>query len=170
MDGPQVASASYTSGNGPLRKEDTVRSFAIRIVFAAGLLAASLTALPNTVQANNLMAACEAEIAVKCTGVSKGRGRISACLYAHDDKLSGACRVEVAKVSNSSTFQRYIPTGVRSLQGSGYEASLRKACTSDADKLCTRVKTGNGRILACLYARSNSVRKACSSKAKMVLD
>jgi len=71
----------------PIEKEDTVRSFAIRIVFAAGLLATSLTALPDTVQANNLMAACEVEIAANCAGVSKGRGRISACLYAHDDKL-----------------------------------------------------------------------------------
>jgi len=151
----------------PIEKDNIVRSFDVRIVFAAGLLAASITTLPNTAQADNLMGACEAEIAANCTGVSKGRGRISACLMAHDDKLSGACKTEVAKVSNSRTFKRYIPAGVWSLQGSKYEAGLRKACTSDMNKLCPSVKTGNGRILACLYSRSNSVSKACSSQVKM---
>ena len=153
----------------PIEKEDTVRSFAIRIVFAAGLLATSLTALPDTVQASNLMAACEVEIAANCAGVSKGRGRISACLYAHDDKLFGACKTEVVKVVNSRAFQQNMPTGIQSLKGSGYEAGLRKACTSDADKLCTGVKIGNGRTLACIYSQSNSVSKACWSAAKIVL-
>ena len=117
-----------------------------------------------------MMAACEAEIVANCTGVSKGRGRISACLYAHDDKLFGACKSEVIKVSNSRALQKNMPTGVQSLQGSEYEAGLRNACTSDADKLCTGVKTGNGRILACIYSRSNSVSNACSSATKIVLN
>lgn len=154
----------------PIEKEDTMRSFVIRTVFAAGLLATSLAALPDTVQADNMMAACEAEIVANCTGVSKGRGRISACLYAHDDKLFGACKSEVIKVSNSRALQKNMPTGVQSLQGSEYEAGLRNACTSDADKLCTGVKTGNGRILACIYSRSNSVSNACSSATKIVLN
>lgn len=154
----------------PIEKEDSVRSFVIRIVFAASLLATSLSAMPDTVQANNLMAACEAEIAANCAGVSKGRGRISACLYANDDKLFGACKIEVTKVSNSRAFQRYLPTDVNFLQGSEYEAGLRKACTSDADKSCTGVTNGNGRMLACIYSRSESVSKACWSAAKLLLN
>ena len=153
----------------PIEKEDSVRIFDIRIVSAAGLLAASLSALPNTAQAGNLIAACKAEIAANCTGVSKGRGRISACLWAHGDKLSGTCRTEVLKVSNSRTFQRYIPADIGSGKGSQYEAGLRRACTSEVNKLCSGVKTGDGRILACLYARSNSVSKACSSEARLVV-
>jgi len=143
-----------------------VRSIDISTLFAAALLAASLTSLPNTAQAKNLMAACKAEIAVICAGVSKGRGRISACLMARDDKLSGACRIEVVKVSNSRAFRRYIPAGVSPLQSSKYGAALRNACTSDINRFCPGVKIGNGRILACLYSRSNSVSKACSSEAK----
>jgi hypothetical protein len=151
----------------PIGKEDIMRSFDMRIMCAAGLLAASLSALPNTALADNMMSACVADIAANCTGVSKGRGRISACLMAHDDKLSAACRTEVANVRNSRAFKRYIPAGVWSLQGSKYEAGLRKACTSDMNRLCSSVKGGDGRILACLYSRSNSVSKACSSQVKM---
>lgn len=144
-----------------------MRSIDMRIMCAAGLLAASLSALPNTALADNLMSACAADIAVNCTGVPKGRGRISACLMAHDDKLSGGCKAEVATVRNSRVFKRYTPAGGWSLQGSKYEAGLRKACTSDMNRLCSSVKDGGGRILACLYSRSNSVSKACSSQVKM---
>ncbi len=145
-----------------------MRSSDMRHVFAAGFLAATFIGLPGTAQAKNLMAACAAEIAANCSGVSKGRGRISACLYAHGDRLSGACKTEVTKVSESRLFRRNIPTGVLSVQRLEFEAGLRNACASDTDKLCSGVKTGNGRILACLYSRSNRLSKTCSSEAKMI--
>lgn len=151
----------------PVGKEDIVRSIDMRFMCATGLLAASLSALPNTALADNLMSACAPDIAVNCTDVAKGRGRISACLMAHDDKLSGGCKAEVANVRNSYVFKRYTPAGGWSLQGSKYEAGLRKACTSDMNRFCSSVKDGDGRILACLYSRSNSVSKACSSQVKM---
>ncbi len=147
-----------------------MRTFRFTSRLAIAMCAGALVSLAAPALAANLMSACEAEIAANCAGVSKGRGRISLCLFAHGDKLSGACKTEVAKVSDSRAFKRYIPAGVRSLQGSEYEAGLRKACTSDANKFCPSVKIGNGRILACLYSRSNSVSKPCSSEAKLVLD
>ncbi len=147
-----------------------MRSFRFTSRLAIAMYAGALASLATPALAADLMSACEVEIATNCTGVSKGRGRISLCLFAHDDKLSGACKTEVAKVSDSRAFKRYIPAGVRSLQGSEYEAGLRKACTSDANKFCPSVKIGNGRILACLYSRSNSVSKPCSLEAKLVLD
>jgi hypothetical protein len=151
-------------------RNDTVRSVAMRILLAAGLLATSIITLPGTAQADNMMSACEAEIDTNCSGVSEGRGRISACLYAHDDKLSGTCKAEVAEVTNSSTFQRYLPTGVQTMQGFEQEVDLRAACTADADKVCTGVKKDKGRLLACVYARSNSVSEACWAAAKVILN
>jgi hypothetical protein len=153
----------------PIEKEDTVRCVAKPTLFAAGLLAASFIILPGAAQAGNMISACKAEIAANCSGVSEGRGRISACLYANDDKLSGTCKTEVVDISNSSSFQRYLPTGVQSLKGSEQEADLRAACTADADKVCTGVKKGNGRFLACVYAQSASVSKECSAAAKFIL-
>ncbi len=134
------------------------------------MCAGALESLATSALAAGLMSACEAEIAANCSGVSNGRGRVSLCLYAHGNRLSGACKTEVDKVTNSRAMKKNVPTGVLSLQGSQYEAGLRKACTSDANKLCPNVKIGKARILACLYSRLNSVSKACSSEAKMVLD
>jgi hypothetical protein len=140
----------------------------MKTVCAAGLLAASITALPGPANAASLMQACKSEIAVNCSGVAKGRGRISACLMAHEDKLSGACKGEVAKVRNSRLFRKYIPGGFESLRGWQHQPDLRRTCASDVSKYCPSVKAGKGRILACLYSRSNSVSKACSSRARMV--
>jgi hypothetical protein len=151
-------------------KKDIWHGVSMRNLFAAGLLAASPITLPGTVQADSMMSACGAEIAAICSGVSEGRGRISACLYANDDKLSGTCKTEVVEVSNSGAFQRYLPTGIQSLQGLEQEADLRAACTADADKVCTGVNKEKGRLLACVYSRSISVSEACWAAAKIILD
>ena len=107
---------------------------------AIAMCAGALASLATPALAANLMSACEAEIAANCAGVSKGRGRISLCLFAHGDKLSGACKTEVVKVSDSRAFKRYVPAGVRSLQGSEYEAGLRKACTSSDPEVRRRAR------------------------------
>lgn len=153
-----------------MEKGEPVRPIAIQTLFSAGLLAALFITVPGAVHADNMMSACEAEITSVCSGVSEGRGRISACLYANDDSLSAACKSEVVEVANSSTFQKYLPTGTQSLQGSNHEADLRAACTADADKVCTGGKTENGRLLACVYSRSVSVSAGCWAAAKVILD
>ncbi len=139
----------------------------MRTVYVTGLLAIALTALPATARAG-LISACKAEISANCADVTKGRGRISACLMAHEDKLSGGCRGEVVKVRESRTFQRYVPGGFEALPGWAQNAGLRQACASDVTRYCPRVKLGDGRLLACLYARLNSVSKTCSTEAKTV--
>ncbi|HSM42122.1 MAG TPA: cysteine rich repeat-containing protein [Afifellaceae bacterium] len=140
----------------------------MRTVCAAGLLAALFAMLPGMTHAAGLMAACKTEITANCADVTKGRGRISACLMAYQDRLSGGCRGEVAKVRNSRIFQRYVPGGFESLPSWGRNAGLRQACASDVSKYCSRVKVGDGRLLACLYARSSSVSKTCSSQARTI--
>ncbi|MDH3580216.1 MAG: hypothetical protein OEM91_06270, partial [Hyphomicrobiales bacterium] len=111
-------------------------SFRFTSRLAIAMSVGALASLATPALAAGLTTACEAEIAANCSGVSNGRGRISACLYAHGDGLSGACKTEVDKVTNSRAVKKNVPAGVLSLQGSEYEAGLRKACTSDANKLC----------------------------------
>lgn len=116
----------------------------------------------------DMMSACKAEIAAHCSDVSRGRGRIAACLFAYTPKLSGGCAPEVKKVSNSRTTQRVIPAGVRKLSGSQYEGDLVKACGGDARRLCPGV-SGNNRNLACLYSRSSKISGGCRTTADRVL-
>lgn len=150
-------------------RKDIRRGRAAGVWFVAGLVTTPLFALSGAARADNMMSACEADIAVMCDGVSQGRGRISACLYSNNDSLAASCRAEVAVVSNSRTFQRYLPSGAKSLQGSEQEAGLRAACTADVDKVCSGVKRENGRFLACVYSRSDSVSEGCWAAAKTIL-
>lgn len=139
-------------------------------VCAAAIAIVLSAAISGAAGATDLMNACEADIAEICPKVAKGRGRIAACLIAYDHRLSGRCRIEVDKMSQSHTYRRFVPATLRSDRGPELEADLRRVCTSDIGRLCPGVKAGKGRILACLYSRSNNVGKACSSAAKQVAD
>ncbi len=116
------------------------------------------------------MEACSKDITSLCSGIKEGRGRISACLFAHSNKISAACKPELDKVTSSRMFERMIPNGIHTLNDTPYEAGLRKACDADFKKLCTGVAPGDDRLLACLYAWSTKVSKACRDEAKTVLD
>lgn len=151
-------------------RPNAARGIALASVLATATLVSSVLALPGTARADNMMSVCDAEISTICSGVSNGRGRISACLYANDRDLSDACRAEVIEVTGSPTFQRYLPTGSQSAQGPEQEMGLRAACAADADRVCTGVTEGSNRFLACLYARSNSVSKACWAAAQSLLN
>lgn len=139
-----------------------------RTAIAGGFLALSVFSLPSGAQAQDMMSACAAEISAVCNGVSQGRGRISACLYANDAKLSAGCKSAVAEVTSSPTFRRYIPADAKSVGGSD-ETELRAACTAEADKVCTTVTNEPGRLLACLYSRSTAVSPPCWSAAKAII-
>ena len=146
--------------------------YRLNVAAAATVIAmATGAAFSGGVQAGGLMSACKADIAKTCPDVTKGRGRISACLIAYDDRLSGPCKTEVTKISKSRTYRKFVPASLRSSDhGPQLEAALRKVCTSDIGRLCPGVRTGKGRILACLYSRSGNVSKPCSSAAKQIAD
>lgn len=135
---------------------------------AAAALAIALFGYAISPVQADMMSACKSEISVQCNGVRKVRGRIAACLFAHNSQLSAPCSVEVKKVSNSRTTKAVIPSGVRKLSGSQYEGDLIQACGGDARKLCPGV-SGNERNLACLYSRSNQISGNCKSTAERVL-
>lgn len=135
---------------------------------ASTVLLVTSTVGSDPTRASDLLTACEAEIGSLCAGVKEGRGRISACLYANDDKLSAACKTEVDAVADSPTFQRNFPSGTGAVDGS--DTALREACTTDADKVCTGTRSGGGRMLACVYARADTVSAPCREKAEEILN
>ncbi|MCP4318984.1 MAG: hypothetical protein GY789_24070 [Hyphomicrobiales bacterium] len=137
---------------------------------ALGLVLPIAAGLASPVRAAGLMDACSSDMALLCKGVSEGRGRISACLVAHSNKLSAACKPELSKVTTSRMFERMIPAGIRNMNDTQYEAGLRKICAAVIKSLCSGVVPGEDRLLACLYAWSNRVGKACRTEAKTVLD
>ena len=139
-----------------------MRSNALLPVLA---LATILTAHATDARAD-LMTACASEISRFCADVSKGRGRISACLVGQMGGLGPACLPEVLAVGQS----RLTPGYVRKLFNPAFRAPLPQACAAPAAQFCPGMTPGEGRVFACLYARSDRVPQACSDAAQATLE
>ena len=92
---------------------------------------------------------CAAEIENYCSQVTMGEGRLLACFYAHEDKLSGQC--QYALYDASAQLERAV-------SALNYVAGQ---CDDDIMKHCANVQAGEGRIIDCLKANSETVSGAC---------
>ena len=98
---------------------------------------------------DNVMAACEPEIEAYCSQVTLGEGRLLACFYAHEDKLSGQCQWAIyegaAQLEQFATAVTY----------------LAKECMDDLEKFCAEVELGEGRVGTCLLEHKAEVDDTC---------
>jgi len=99
---------------------------------------------------------CKAEIQTYCKGVTPGEGRVLACLYAYQDKLSGRCEyalydasVQLERVVNALTY-------------------VANECRGDLQAYCSNVKPGEGRLLDCLEKNKAKVSARCTQAQKDV--
>jgi hypothetical protein len=139
----------------------SMRSNALLSVLA---LATVLMAHATDARAD-LMTACASETSQYCADVSKGRGRLSACLAGQMGRLGPACLPEVQAVGQS----RLTPGYVRKVFNPSFRAPLPAACAAPAAELCPGMTPGDGGVFACLYARSDRVSKACADAAQATL-
>ena len=99
---------------------------------------------------------CKAEIQKYCGDVKPGEGRVLACLFAHNDKLSGRC--EYALYDAATQLER----AVSALSYAVHE------CSSDLEKYCADVPAGRGRLLECLQKNDAKVSSRCKQARKDV--
>jgi hypothetical protein len=92
---------------------------------------------------------CDKEITAYCKDVTPGEGRVLACLYAHEDKLSGQC--EYALYDAAAQLER-------ALTALTYVAN---ECRGDLMTYCAEIKPGEGRLLQCLDKNEAKVSKRC---------
>ena len=133
-------------------------------------IAAGLGGWPAPLQAQDMMATCAPEIGQYCSGVSRGRGRILACLISRGDKLGAACNADVRAVARQGSRNPLVPPGVRKMLTSGQAGSIPGACSSDVAKFCSGISHSNERVLACLYSQSGNVSRSCSSQVRTALE
>lgn len=93
---------------------------------------------------------CSAEIENYCSQVTPGDGRLLACFFAHEDKLTGQCQYALY---NASAQLEHAISALNYVAGQ---------CQSDMEKLCANVAVGEGRVLDCLEANKESVSAACN--------
>jgi hypothetical protein len=99
---------------------------------------------------------CKTEITTYCKDVKPGEGRVLACLYAHEDKLSGKCEYALydaaGRLERAVTALTYVAT----------------ECHADLVSTCAGVKAGEGRLLECLDKNDAKVSARCKGAMKDV--
>lgn len=117
--------------------------------------AASASAQPI---ADTIANGCKTEIETFCSQVTLGEGRLLACFYAFEDKLSGQCQYALYTAANQ------LDQAVNALQ---YVAS---ECQGDIQTFCASVQAGEGRIAECLAQNSDSLSDSCSTAIDEVFE
>lgn len=92
---------------------------------------------------------CETELKTYCSAVSPGEGRLLACLYAHEDKVSGRC--EYAIYDAAVQLQQAITA----------LAYVANECRDDLESFCAEVKVGEGRVLECMEKNEAKLSQRC---------
>jgi cysteine rich repeat protein len=98
--------------------------------------------------------ACHKELTTFCKGVQPGEGRILACLYAFQDRVSGKCEYAIydaaAQLEHAATALKFAAA----------------ECKDDLLKYCGKVEVGNGRVKACLDKNEKSLTEKCKEALK----
>jgi hypothetical protein len=133
-----------------------MRRFEIYMLVLGGILLFVTPAMAQQNLIETVANGCKQELEKYCANVTPGEGRVLACLYAHEDKLSGRC--EYALYDASVRLERAV-------------AALSYAvneCSSDIKMHCGRVEAGEGRILECLQKNDAKVSNRCKQARKDV--
>jgi hypothetical protein len=113
-----------------------------------------LTLLAGNVFAEDLVSqvrqGCATEMKSYCSQVTMGEGRLLACFYAHEDKLSGQC--QFALYSAAAELEHAV-------SALNYVAGQ---CQDDIVEHCASVQAGEGRILECLESKGDAVSAVCT--------
>ena len=99
---------------------------------------------------------CKTELETYCKDVTPGEGRVLACLYAREDKLSGQC--EYALYDAAVQLER-------ALTALAYVAN---ECRGDLQKFCSDIQPGQGRLLACIDKNEKQLSGRCKEAMKDV--
>ncbi len=126
-------------------------------VFVLGMVlvfGTSVFAAENLVE--TVAKGCKSELETYCKDVTPGEGRILACLYSREDKLSGQC--EYALYDAAVQLER-------ALTALAYVAN---ECRDDLRKFCADIKPGEGRLLACVDKNEKQLSSRCMKAIKEV--
>lgn len=99
---------------------------------------------------------CQQELTTFCKDVVPGEGRILACLYAFQDKLTPRC--EYALYDSVGQLDRVL-TNLSFAIGE---------CRDDLKSYCAEIKPGEGRLLDCLDKNEAKISARCKTALKDV--
>ena len=131
----------------------------MRKLVVSSCIAASLLLTTGWAQADDSLVegvkkACHKELTTFCKGVQPGEGRVLACLYAFQDRVSGKCAYAIydaaAQLEQAAVALKFAAA----------------ECKDDLLKYCGNVQVGNGRIKACIDKNEKSLSEKCKDALK----
>lgn len=93
--------------------------------------------------------ACEDDLTQFCSQVTPGNGRLLHCVAAHEDKLSGQCGYALYQ---AASLLEQLTVAI---------SYVAQSCETEIRTLCNDVRSGEGRVLACLTENDEQVGDAC---------
>ena len=133
-----------------MRLKTSLLMIACLLIFVAGKVFAGGHASSEETIVSQIQKGCATEIEEYCSQVTLGDGRLLACFYAHEDKISGQC--QFALYDAAAQLERAV-------SALNYVAGQ---CIGDIELLCTDVQAGEGRILSCLESKGDALSAACA--------
>ena len=97
---------------------------------------------------------CQKELDTYCKDVTLGDGRLLACLYAHNDKISGRC--EYALYDAAAQLERAVSA----------LTYVANECKDDLKNYCSGIAMGEGRLVKCLEKHDDKVSDRCKDARK----
>ena len=128
-----------------------------RVMMGVGLLLCTQAAIAGAAQptlAGEVVQGCKTELETHCKGVTPGEGRLLACLYAYEDKLSSRC--DYALYDAAARLDQ----AVTALAHGATE------CKDDIAKHCAKVEAGEGRVIKCLEKHDAKLSQSCKQAKK----
>jgi hypothetical protein len=146
--------AADNAGSKTMKGEVMKRNIFLLVACCMMLMFAMNASAAEKGLVETVMEGCKAEMQTYCKDVTLGEGRMLACLYAHEDKLSGRC--EYALYDAASRLEHAV-------------AALKHAaseCKTDLKKYCADVKPGEGRLVNCIDKHDKQVSSKCKQALK----
>jgi len=142
--------------NNQLKKENEMMSRKTIGIILGFMFLVAMPALAGQDLVKTVADGCKTELETYCKNVTPGEGRILACLFAYQDKLSGKC--EYALYDASVQLERAVAA----------LSYVVNECADDLDKHCSGVAAGEGRLLDCIEKNEKKVSSRCKDAMKEV--
>ena len=124
-------------------------------LFALFIFTGNAVAIESVIE--SVATGCEKELKSYCANVKPGEGRVLACLFSHNDKLSGRC--EYALYDAAAQLERFVAA----------LSYVVNECEDDLQKYCGSVRAGEGRLAECLLEKNKGkISKRCNQAIKDV--
>ncbi len=124
------------------------------VVFVCMLIAGGTASAAEKGIVETVAEGCKQELETYCKAVTPGEGRVLACLYAYQDKLSGRC--EYALYDAAVQLERVVAA----------LTYVANECRDDLKAYCADVKPGEGRLLDCIDRNKEKVSNRCLQAIK----